>query len=155
MVLVSTWGEEVSEQGRAFVGSHVVDDLELVVETRISSQIVERATGPGFQVGGAENDSGDTGLLERPGTHRARLERDDNGGPIESPRPDGLGSVAHGEEFGVGGGITGELAFVVTTSHDLAVDDHHRADGNVAVFGRGAGFVEGEGHHGGPVRGGV
>ena len=48
--------------------------------------------------------------------------------------PSNSGGVLQGEDFGVGGRVLAQLAFVVALSDDMASDEHDRPDGHVVVF---------------------
>src|SRR6478609_8490405 len=90
-------GEEGREQLAALIGGDVGGDLELVVQARVRADAVERDHGAGLEVPGPEHDPADPSVDRRTGAHRARLERDDQGGGVESPGADGLRRVAQGE----------------------------------------------------------
>ena len=68
--------------------------------------------------------------------------------------PRACGRVAQGQDLGVGGRVVAQLALVVAAGHHLAVDQHHRADGHVAVDQRGPGLLEGQRHGGVVIHGG-
>ena len=55
-------------------------------------------------------------------------------------------SVIQGQDLGVGGGVAGQLTFVVASGDHLAVDQDHRTDGDVGVVGRQSGLVDGDLH---------
>ncbi len=102
-------------------------DRELVVEAGVDAEVVERATGAGLGIGGAEDDPGHPGGEERPGAHGARLEGDHDGGAGQPPPAGGGGGPAQGEHLGVGGGVAGPLPLVAGPGQHLAVGIEHDA----------------------------
>src|SRR5947207_2266454 len=54
-------GEEVGEQGGGLLGKYAAADGELVVETGVGAQVVQRAAGAGARVDRAEHEAAEPG----------------------------------------------------------------------------------------------
>ena len=66
-------------------------DLGAVVEPRLGQHVEHAAGGARLGVGGAEHDARDPGEHDRPGAHRARLERDVEHGVEHAPAAERCG----------------------------------------------------------------
>ncbi len=110
--------------------------LELVVQPRIGAQVVQRPEGARLEVFGAEHDSADSRHDGGAGTHGAWLEGRDQRGAIESRAADRLRGGANCQYFGVGGGVTAQLAFVVGRRDDFAIDRNDGTDRYIVVLER-------------------
>ena len=117
-----------------------------MVQSGISAQVVQRTGGARLQVPGAIDNVSDPSVDRRAGTHRARLQGDDQRGIVETPTTDGSRGVTEGEYLGVGGRVASTLALVVPGGNDLPVDDHHRPNRDIAVADSQDSFGEGQAH---------
>ena len=104
-----------------------------MVEGGLGEDVEDAAGGPGLRVGGAEDDLGDSGENDRPGAHRAGLERHVEGGARQAPAAERLGGGADREDLGVGRRIAAQLALVAGGGEQLAVAGDDGADRDVAV----------------------
>ena len=120
-------------------------------------QAVDRA---GLRISGAIHNAADTSIHQRSSTHQARFQRDVERAIIEPPMPDHRSGITQRENFRVGGGVAGELAFVVPTCNDNSIAHDDRANRDIIVSQRGTSFFERDLHefaveiHGGQIHGG-
>src|SRR5690349_13679564 len=88
----------------------------------------------GLGVARAVDEASDARVDERPGAHRARLERDVERATLEPPGAQSLGGSPDGDDLGMGHGISIYFAPVVTARELVAVGvDDDRTYGYVAV----------------------
>ena len=140
--LCAASSEEVAQKRGAFVGSYPVAYLELVVESRIAAEVVQRPAGTRFGVRCAVDDPGDPGLLQRTSAHGARLKGGYDGGTFEPPGVEDPGGVLHGQQLCMGNWVVCCFSFVVAAGDDPAVYNHQGADRHISVFGCLASFVD-------------
>ena len=140
--------EERPEELTRFLGSHSMHHRAFVVEARVRQELVPASDRTGLRVIRAECHETDPCVHQRAGTHRTRFEGDDKRAIIEPPAPERSGCIPQRKDFGVGGGIVGQLPLVVPARDDLTGTDarHDRTDGDVAVCLRRARFVERKPH---------
>ena len=129
-------GEERREKGGAFGGADPTSDLELVVEPRIGTEVVERSAGTGPRVARPEDDPPHSGRHESAGAHGARLEGDDQRELGEPPSAHGGGGIAQGQDLGVCGRVACALTLVMAGCHDVPADQRHSADRNLSLLRR-------------------
>ena len=77
-------------------------------------------------LGGAEHDALDPGRHEGPSTHRAGLQRHDEGGALQVPAAEGLGSGSQRQHLGMRRRVLPPLALVARLGHD---SPSHQDDG--------------------------
>ena len=128
-------GEEGREHGAASVGEHTTCRRDLVVETRIATQIVERAAGTGLGVDGAEDEPSESRGHGRTGTHGTRFQGDDHRRFVESPPREGRRRVLQCEHLRMCGRIFSRLSFVVTGGDHDPVHHHDGSHRDLAVRG--------------------
>ncbi len=131
--LAPSVAEEVAEQLATLLGTHAPDDLDLVVQTRIPWDVVQRADRTRLGVVRSEDHSVETGQHQRAGTHRARLEGDVQAASIQPPGTDRRGCGSQGEDLRMGGRVAIHLPAVVSLADDLITPDHDRPDRHVVV----------------------
>ncbi len=104
-----------------------------MVESPIGGNLVEGAAGAGLGIERPVDQSAESGVDERAGTHRAGFERHRHRAVVESPGAESLAREPQGDEFGVAGRIAGRFAVVRGLGDDLvaAIDD--RTDRNLVV----------------------
>ena len=117
-----------------------------MVQSGVGAKVVERAGGARLRVTGAEHHVSDPGVDRRAGAHCARLQRDHQGGIVETPSTEGGSRITQGEYFSVGGRVARSFALVVPGGNDLSVDDNQRPHGNIAVAQGQDSLGEGEAH---------
>lgn len=118
-----------------------------MVQAGVGREFVEGAGSPGFGVRSSVDESAYAGGMECAGAHGAGLEGGIEGTAGEAPRLELPRSAAESEELGVGGRVSGGLAFVVGGRYNLFTPDNHGAHGDLASFGCLCSFFEGAAHH--------
>ena len=88
--------------------------------------------GTGFGIAATIDQSGDAGVDDRTGTHRAGFQRDRQRAVEQSPVAEKLGGGADGDDLGMGCGIMVDDPAVVAGADDSAggVVENHAADGH-------------------------
>src|SRR5690606_38037476 len=104
--------EEVLEHLRALLLADPGDHLHAVVEAGVADHVPDRSGGTGLRVPRPEHDPADPGQHERARAHRARLQRDHEGAPVQPPAGERTGRLPQGEDLGVRGGVAVGLATV-------------------------------------------
>ncbi len=129
--------EEVAEELGAFIGEDAGGDFDAVVEAIVFAELIEGADRAGFGVVAAVDEFGDAGIDDCASAHGAGFEGDDQGAVEQTPVALGLAGLAHGEDFGVGGGVVLGFALIETPADDFLRGemDDDATDGD---------FVEGE-----------
>jgi serine protease len=118
-----------------------------MVESWVGEYVQDAAASPGLGVFGAEHHPRHPCQHDRPGAHRARLERHIQRRVEHPPAPERAGRLAQGNDLGVGGGVLSKLPLVVAGTYHLAALAHHdRADRHVVVFQRTLGLAERQAH---------
>src|SRR3954468_9155958 len=97
--------EERAEQRRGLLLEDAADDLHPMVEPGVANGVPHGAGGARLGVPGTEDEAGDAGQHEGSGAHRARFEGDDEGAPVEAPRPERVARSPEGEDLGVPGRV--------------------------------------------------
>jgi serine protease len=118
-----------------------------VVEGGLGEDVEDAAGGAGLRIGGAEDNGGDAGEDDRPGAHRAGLERHVEGRAGKPPAAQCLGSSTNREDLGVGGGIGAQLALVAGRREQLVAASDYSANRHVCVPLRLASALDRERHH--------
>jgi hypothetical protein len=118
-------GEKSAEPRARLVGENVRDDLEAVVQPEIVANREQRADGARLRVTCSVDDAADTRVDEGPGAHRARLERDDEGGVRQSPRPAFLGCSTERDDFCVPRRIASLFADILAGREQTSVVVQH------------------------------
>ena len=114
----------------------------LMVEPGIGAEVVQRTARARLGVGGPEHQPAQPGGHRRAGAHRARFERDVQGGVVQSPRS-GLGrGLAQGQDLGVAGRVAGGLSLVAGGRDHPIPADHDRSDRHLAGVARSPGLLE-------------
>ncbi len=139
--------EEGAEEGGGLVSQDSGGVGVGVVQSGVGGKVVEGAGGACFGVRGGVDEAADAGGVEGAGAHGAGLQGGVEGAAGEAPRLELLGGAAEGEEFGVGGRISGGFALVMGGRYDLLSSDDYRSYGDFALFGGPRGFFEGTAHH--------
>jgi hypothetical protein len=128
-------GEEVDQRFGAFQLADAHDNFVVVGETRVGTDVVQRAESTGLRVHRPVYDTGDSRLLGGSGAHHTRFESDDQRAVIKPPRAQRLGRIAQRQDFCVGHRVIGQLPFVVAAGQYIAVRaDDERTDGHVVMF---------------------
>ena len=76
-----------------------------MVEAGVAAELVERSAGPRFRIGRPEDEPTGPGGDQSAGAHGAGLEGHHQCHIGESPRAQGGGGVAQGQDLGMGGGV--------------------------------------------------
>ena len=122
-------------------------DLEAMIEAKVLADRIERAEGSGAGVVAAVDHPVDAGVDEGSRAHRAGLEGDVRGEPVEAPTPTVAGGLTEGEHLGVRGGVFEEFAEVVgPRDHEARTVDEDASDGNLSPQGGNPRLGEGEIH---------
>ena len=125
-------GEERVQQGGALGLEHARDHLGPVRQPSVPGDVVDAAGRPRLRVPGTEHDARDASGQDRARAHRARLERDDQGVPVEVPVARHRRCRAERQDLGVGRGVLRGLALVAPRGDDrAALVDHDGAHGDV------------------------
>lgn len=117
-------------------------DVDFMIESRISSNIVQRSRRTTFRIRRTEHDSVDARLLHRPGAHHTGFECDVQRASVETPSANGVCCRAQGEHLGMSSGIAAQFALVVRAGNDTTLANDDCADGNIAVTCRGPRLLE-------------
>ncbi len=117
-----------------------------VVEAGVSGEVVEGTGSACFGIWGGIDQAAYAGNVEGTGTHEAGLEGGIEGTAGKAPAPRASGGAAEGEEFGMGGRVFRDLAFVVGGSQDLLSSGDHGAYRDLAQLGGTRGLLESTTH---------
>src|SRR6266850_6884941 len=130
--------EEIAEELGAFFGQDSGGDFDAMIEAAVFAKLIESADSTGLRVVAAVDELGDAGVNDGASAHGTGLEGDDQGAVEETPVIQCLSGFAHGEDFGVGGGVMVGFALVEAAADYSIRGEMHddAADGN---------FVGGEG----------
>ncbi len=105
----------------------------LVIQSRVSRNVVQRSRGTRFEVGGAEYQGSHARIYDCPGTHRARLERYVERALIQPPRAEVSGCRTKRQYLGMCSWVSTVLALIACTRDHFAVVQHNGTYGHVAV----------------------
>ena len=134
------------QQGSGFAREDTGSDFDLMIELRVREDLKAGAKGAALRVVGAVNDSGNTRLDDRAGTHSAGFDGDVKGRAGEAVVMDELRHFADHHDFGVGGRVVVANGAIAGASQDGSRLDHNGTDRNFTGFGRRFGFGERELH---------
>jgi hypothetical protein len=123
--------EKALQERGGFIGENAGDNLDLVVESRIDTQVVERSTGSGFGVTCGKDQTANPGEYERTRTHGTRFESNVDFGSWKIPVAKLLHRLLQGEQFGMSQGTFGSDGQVVCLSNYLPVHEDNRTDGHL------------------------
>ena len=118
-----------------------------MVEAGVGAELEKGVDGAGFGVAAGVDEARETGLDEGAGAHGAGFEGDVHDAVEETPVVDGLASLAHGDDFGVGGGVVLGFAAVEAGADDFGsrvgrVVEDEGADGDFVLGGGFLGELE-------------
>jgi hypothetical protein len=99
-----------------------------------------------FWIGGSVDQMADSGIDDRTRTHRAGFKGDHQCALVKTPTSYVEGGITKSKDFGVGGGIAGQFAFVVTGGNDVAVMNDNRTHRNIIMSEGGGSLVKGNLH---------
>ncbi len=126
--------EELGEQLGTPALFHTHNDIELMCEARIVTDVVQGTERAAVEVHRAEHHTIDPRLLGCSCAHQTRFERDDKCVSIETPRPCPLRRIAECQHLCVGSRITGQFALVVSGRHHVPGGiQHDGADRDVIM----------------------
>jgi len=135
--------KEFREQSSAFFGEHTRNDFDAMIELGMVHDLKHGTAGAGLGVGGGVDQARDAGVQDGSCTHGAGLQRDVEFAAGEPVVPEVLRDGAHGDDFGVSGGVAVANDAVLAAADDLAVQSDYGTDGNFAVGCGGACFRDG------------
>ncbi len=118
-------GEEVAEQCAALLLPHAADDLHEMVEPRVPEDVPHGSGRAGLGIPRPQNHSPYAGQDDGACTHRARLERDNQGAVSQAPLAPVGGGGAQREDLGVGRRVAVRFPTVGTFAEDKAVGSEH------------------------------
>src|SRR5437763_10522650 len=116
---LSLASEEIAEELGTFFGQNSGGDFDAMIQTLVVTQLKESADSTGLGIVAAVDEFRDECIDDRAGAHGARFERDDQGAVDQTPVAQCLARFAHGENFGVGGGVVIGFALVKAAADDL------------------------------------
>lgn len=125
-------GEEVLEQGAAFIGQHAADELGVMIELVLLEEIDDGTAGSGFGIERTEDDARQACMHHRAGTHDARLERDEEFATRQTIVAEYACGRAQSHDFGMRGRIVREDRLVEAGRNDCTILDHHGTDRHFA-----------------------
>src|SRR4029078_1800215 len=96
-------------------------------------EVAEGTGEPRLGIGGAEHDPVDPGEYDRPGAHRAWLERDVERAPVEAPRSDRLGCCSQREHLRMRSGVASQLSLVAGRADAIVAPGDHAPDRHVVM----------------------
>ena len=118
---------------------HAADHARLVIEAGIGEQIGHAAAGAGLRIGGAVDHPPDPRVENGAGAHGARFQRHVQNrtghAVVAAQRRRG----PQRPDLGVRGRIAGPDRRVGSLADQLAIEHHHRADGNLPFLRRAVG----------------
>ncbi len=101
----------------------------------IARHVEHAAAGARLRVGRAVDHARHAREHDRPGTHRARLERHVEHRVEHAPAAERAGGLSQRDDLGVGGRVLAQLALVVSGRDQLALVGHHGSDRHILVLG--------------------
>lgn len=125
-------GEEVLEQGAAFIGQHATDELRVMIELVLLEEIDDGTAGSGFGIGRTEDDARQACMHHRAGTHDARLERDEEFATRQTIVAEYACGRPQSHDFGMRGRIVRAYRLVEAGRNDGSILDHHGTDRDFA-----------------------
>ena len=129
---VAVGGKEFGEECCTVGGPDSGDHFDEVVQLGGAHDVEYGAGGSCFWVPGTDDDAGDSCEDDGTCTHGAWFEGDYEGALVQSPGAKVGCGFPDREDFGVGGGVLGEFAFVVGCGDGVTVGvDDDCADGDV------------------------
>ena len=135
-------GEKFPEQLRGFPCQHSANHRGAVIELRMVEHRKAGTHGAPFDVVRPVYQPRDPRLNHRAGAHRARFDRDVDGGFGQPVVFNGARGFAQRDDFGVRGGIAIRDGSVSGAGYDALADHHSRANGHLAPIRRGTRFVK-------------
>lgn len=126
--------EELPEHLGTFLLQNTRRQLHLMVQTRVLDDVVEGEGRTGSRILRPVHEASDASENHRAGAHRTGLERDEQFGPLESPRPQLPRRISQDEHLGVGGGILSRLPPVRSGCENLALSDEDGSNRNVVML---------------------
>ena len=124
--------EKAEHQLTRLLAKHPLDHLHSMIVSRMVERPHDRSDGAGPWFGCAEDESANTGVHERAGTHQARLDGDIERRPGQTIVSDigRAGPKCH--DLGMGRRIDSSDRLIVAGAYHTTVADEHRADWNLA-----------------------
>lgn len=141
LLSLAAGGEERAEERSAVGLPDAADDLGAVEAAGLGEEAGAVVDAAAFGVVGAEDDASEAEMDGGGGAHWAGFEGHDQGAADQAGGAEHRRGVAHGEEFGVGGGVV--VAFDAVAGlgqHGAVGGEHHGADRDLARRGGGAGL---------------
>ena len=129
------------------LGEQPAFDLRPMVDHRLGEQVDHAPDRAALRVRGAVDEARDASEGDRPGAHRAGLERHVDRGLEQAPAAEPFGGLAQREHLGVRGGVAAELPLVARLAEHLVAARHHSPDRDVPVLGRPLRELQGAAHH--------
>ena len=123
--------KKVTQQFGALFLEYSRAHLQAMIEARVAGNIEKRAARPGFLVPRAEHQTRNARQPQRPGAHRAGLQRDVQRDAVETPSVQVLCSFPQSENFGVCRRVAVAFAAIVAATDDAILENADGADGNV------------------------
>ena len=102
-----------------------------------------RTAGAGFWIGRGEDEAVDAGVDHSAGAHCAWLKSNVERAAVKAVIVESRGGGAHGDDFGVGGGVVVAKDAILAAGYDGVFVDDDGADGDFAGFRGQAGLGEG------------
>jgi len=118
-----------------------------MIECGRRQDVEDAPGGAGLGVGSAVDHRGDAGEDDRPGAHRAGLQRHVERRAGKAPATERFGRGADREDLGVSSGVGPQLALVSSSGNDISVTGDYGADRHVAVSLRLTGTFNRKRHH--------
>jgi hypothetical protein len=128
--------KEVAEQGGGPLSEETAFDEKRVVEAGICGDVMKGAGVSRFGVGGRIDQTGETAGVGGAGAHGAWLQGGVEGATAQAPAARSGGGATDREEFGVGGGVSGSLAFIGGDGQNLSSPRNNGPDGYLPLLGR-------------------
>ena len=125
--------KEVSKECATLVGEEAGGDFDFVIELGMVHDGEYGAAGSGFGVGGGVNETGDAGVKDRPGTHRAGLEGDVEDAVFEAVVAKMTSGFAEGDDLCVGSRVGVAENPILAAADDFTFVNDNCSYGNFAI----------------------
>lgn len=137
-----------SQKVGAIVRQYATSDVDSVVQTVVSRNIIKRNACPGFGVQSPEHQAVDSGEYDGSGAHRARFQCDVQRAFIKPPASHRGGCGGQRDHFGVGGGIVQHFPLIPAATYDSVLMYDNSAHRYVARFSCGVRLSHRQAHEG-------
>lgn len=145
--LRATHSKKIGEKLAAFLAEDAADQLEAVIEFWVVHHVEDGATGTGFGIGCAEDESCDSGVEDGAGAHGAGFERGVQGAAKEAVVGEGVAGFAESDDLGVCCGVGASEDAILAAGDDFTgAGDDDAADGDLARGLGGASLSQGKLH---------